>query len=65
LIEIRLKKNEPVEKAMRRLKKQMLRENIFVQLKQRRYYVKPSVSQRLKTKAARFEAMLKQRHADD
>jgi len=65
LIEVKLRKNEPVEKGLRRLKKQMLRENIFVQLKQRRYYVKPSVSQRLKTKAARFEAMLKQRHADD
>jgi len=43
----------------------MLREGIFVQLRQRRYYLKPSVSRRLKSKAARFEAMLKQRHADD
>ena len=65
LIEVRLKRNEPVEKGLRRLKKQMLREGVFKQLKQRRYYVKPSVSLRLKTKAARFEAMLKQRHADD
>ena len=65
LIEVKLKRNEPVEKGLRRLKKQMLREGVFKQLKQRRYYVKPSVSLRLKTKAARFEAMLKQRHADD
>jgi len=65
LIEVKLKRNEPVEKGLRRLKKQMLREGIFKQLKQRRYYAKPSVSLRLKTKAARFEAMLKQRHADD
>ena len=65
MIEVRLKRNEPVEKGLRRLKKQMLREGIFQQLKQRRYYVKPSVSLRQKTKAARFEAMLKQRHADD
>ena len=65
MIEIKLKKNEPVERAMRRLKKQMLREGVFKELKQRRYYLKPSVSQRLKMKAARFEAMLKQRHADD
>jgi small subunit ribosomal protein S21 len=65
LIEVRLKRNEPVEKGLRRLKKQMLREGIFQQLKQRRYYVKPSVSLRQKAKAARFEAMLKQRHADD
>ena len=65
MIEITLKRSEPVEKGLRRLKKQMLRENIFVQLRQRRYYVKPSVSLRMKMKAARFEAMLKQRHADD
>lgn len=65
LIEVKLKKNEPVEKGLRRLKKQMLRENIFVQLKRRRYYVKPSTSLRMKAKAARFEAMLRQRHADD
>ena len=65
LTEIKLKKGEPVEKALRRLKKQMVREGVFKQLKQRRYYLKPSVSLRLKMKAARFEAMLKQRHADD
>jgi small subunit ribosomal protein S21 len=65
LIEVRLKKHEPVEKALRRLKKQMVREGVFQQLRQRRYYLKPSVSLRLKEKAARFEAMLKQRHADD
>ena len=65
LTEVTLKKNEPVEKGLRRLKRKMLREGIFVQLKQRRYYLKPSVSRRLKSKAARFEAMLKQRHADD
>ena len=65
MIEVKLKRNEPVEKALRRLKKQMVREGVFKQLKQRRYYLKPSVSLRLKMKAARFEAMLKQRHADD
>jgi small subunit ribosomal protein S21 len=65
LIEVKLRRQEPVEKALRRLKKQMLREGVFQQLKQRRYYEKPSVSLRKKTKVARFEAMLKQRHADD
>jgi len=65
LIEVQLRRHEPVEKGLRRLKKQMLREGIFQQLKRRRYYTKPSVSLRQKTKAARFEAMLKQRHADD
>ena len=65
LIEVRLKRNELVEKALRRLKKQMLREGVIKELRQRRYYEKPSVKGRLKMKAARFDAMLKQRHADD
>jgi small subunit ribosomal protein S21 len=65
LIEVKLRKQEPVDKALRRLKKQMVREGVFKELKLRRHYEKPSVSLRKKTKAARFEAMLKQRHADD
>jgi small subunit ribosomal protein S21 len=65
LIEIRLKRHEPVEKGLRRLKKLMLREGVFQELRKRRHYEKPSVTLRRKRKAARFEAMLKQRHADD
>ena len=65
MIEVKLRRHEPVDKALRRLKKQMVREGVFKELKQRRHYEKPSVSLRKKTKAARFEAMLKQRHADD
>ena len=65
MIEITLKRSEPVEKGLRRLKKQMLREGVFKEIKKRRHYQKPSVTLRLKRKAARFEAMLKQRHADD
>jgi len=60
-----LKRNEPVEKSLRRLKKLMLREGVFLELKKRRHYEKPSVTLRRKRKAAQFEAMLKQRHADD
>jgi len=65
LIEIKLKRNEPVEKGLRRLKKQMIREGVIQELRKRRHYEKPSVTLRRKRKAARFEAMLKQRHADD
>ena len=64
LIQVTLKRKESVERALRRLKKQMIREGVFKELRQRRYYLKPSVSLRQKMKAARFEAMLKQRHAD-
>ncbi len=65
MIEIKLKKNEPVEKGLRRLKKQMLRERVIEEIKKRRHFEKPSVCIRRKRKAARFEAMLRQRHADD
>lgn len=65
MIEIKLKRNEPVDKGLRRLKKQMLREGVIKELKKRRHYEKPSANLRRKRKAARFEAMLKQRHADD
>ncbi|PYK99338.1 MAG: hypothetical protein DME19_09010 [Verrucomicrobia bacterium] len=34
-------------------------------MRKRRHYEKPSVTLRRKRKAARFEAMLKQRHADE
>ena len=65
LIEIKLKKNEPVEKGLRRLKKQMMREGVIQELRRRRSYEKPSAMKRRKMKVAKFGAMLKQRHADD
>src|SRR5881296_3090578 len=58
LIKIKLKRHEPVEKGLRRLKKQMLREGVIRELKKRRHYEKPSVTLRRKRKAASFEAML-------
>ena len=65
MIEIRLRKNESVEKGLRRLKRLLVRERVFEEIKRRRSYEKPSMTLRRKQKAARFEAMLKQRHADD
>lgn len=65
MTEIRLKKGEPVERALRRLKKKLDREQTLQQFRLRRRYEKPSAKKRRKEKAARFEAMLKARHADD
>ena len=55
MTEIRLKKGEPVERAIRRLKKKLDREQTLKKFRERRR----------KEKAARFEAMLKARHAED
>lgn len=65
MTEIKLRRGEPVEKAIRRLKKKMDREQTLQKFRQRRRFEKPSAVRRRKEKAARFAAMLKARHAED
>ena len=65
MTEIKLKKGEPVEKAIRRLKKKLDREQTLKKFRERRRFEKPSAKRRRKEKAARFEAMLRARHAED
>jgi small subunit ribosomal protein S21 len=65
MTEIRLKRGEPVEKAIRRLKKKLDREQTLQQFRLHRRFEKPSAKKRRKEKAARFSAMLKARHSDD
>lgn len=62
--EVHLKKGEPVDKALRRLKKKLDREQTLVQVRLHRRFEKPSARRRRKEKAARFAAMLKARYAD-
>jgi len=63
--EVKLKKGEPVERAIRRLKKKLDREQTLQRFRLRRRFEKPSAMKRRKEKAARFAAMLKARYADD
>ncbi len=63
--EIHLRKGEPVDKALRRLKKKLDREQTLQQVRLHRRFEKPSAKKRKKQKAARFAAMLKARYADD
>ncbi len=65
MTEIKLKKGEPVERAIRRLKKKLDREQTLKKYRERRRFEKPSARRRRKEKAARFAAMLKLRHAED
>jgi small subunit ribosomal protein S21 len=62
--EIKLKKGEPVDKALRRLRKKLDREQTLIQVRLHRRFEKPSAKKRRKQKAARFSAMLKARYAD-
>jgi small subunit ribosomal protein S21 len=64
LTEIRLKKGESVEKALRRLKKKIDREGTLKTVRSHRHFEKPSEKRRRKEKAARFSAMLSARYAD-
>ena len=65
MTEIRLKKGEPVERALRRLKKKIDREGTLKAVRNNRPFEKPSEKKRRKMKVARFSAMLAARYADD
>jgi len=64
MTEVKLRKGEPVEKALRRLKKKLDREQTLIQVRLHRRFEKPSAKKRRKEKVARFSAMLKERYAD-
>jgi len=64
LTEIRLRKGESVEKALRRLKKKIDREGTLQTVRSHRHFEKPSEKRRRKEKVARFSAMLSARYAD-
>ncbi len=64
MTEIKLKKGEPVDRALRRLKKKIDSEGTLKTVRNHRHYEKPSARRRRKVKAARFSAMLKTRYAD-
>jgi len=64
LTEIRLKKGESVERALRRLKKKVDREGTLKEVRNHRHYEKPSEKRRRKLKVARFSAMLSARYAE-
>ena len=64
MTEIKLKKGEPVERALRRLKKKVDREGTIKDVRNRRAFEKPSARKRRKMKASKFQAMLAPRYAD-
>ena len=61
-IEIKIRKNEPIDRAIRRLKKKLDRENIIKGVRAKRYYEKPCERRRRKEKVQAFTAMLRRRH---
>jgi len=56
VIQVKLKKGESVEKALKRLKKILDKEGLMKQLRATRYYEKPSERRRRKEARARARA---------
>jgi small subunit ribosomal protein S21 len=54
--EIKIRKGESVEKALRRMKKKMDKEGIVREIRSRRYFEKPSIRKRKKSARARLRA---------
>lgn len=50
MTEVKVKKGEAIEKALRRLKKKMDKEGTLKEIRNRRYYEKPSETKRRKAK---------------
>ena len=57
VIQIRLKRGETVERALKRLKKILDKEGIMKQIRAGRYFEKPSEKQRRKSARARIRNM--------
>jgi len=55
--EVKVRKGEPIEKALRRLKKKMDREGIMREIRAHRHYEKPSEKKRRKAARSRSRAM--------
>ena len=58
-IEVKIRKGEPVDRALRRLKKKLDREGVIKDVRGNRYFEKPSVSKRRRNKIAKFNNMLR------
>jgi len=60
-VEVKLRKSEPLEKALRRLKKKLDREGVLRDVKAKRYFEKPCEVRRQKKQVAAFNNMLRQK----
>lgn len=61
-VEIRMRKGETMERALRRLKKKLDREGIIRDVRAKRYYEKPCEIRRRKEKVMAFNNMLRLRY---
>ncbi len=62
---IEIKKEESIDKALRKFKTKMRREGILDELKKREFYEKPSQRRRKRMAAARRRELRRQREAEE
>ena len=63
--QVNIRTDEPIDKALKRLKRQLDRDDVMRECRRRRYYQKPSAVKRQKMKEAKFKAYLDARDAKD
>jgi len=61
---IRVRKDEPIDKALRRLKRKMDKEGIIRQIRQLEHFEKPSQKKRRKKLKAKKDAFNRNRNKD-
>jgi small subunit ribosomal protein S21 len=63
-LDVKVRKGEPMERALRRLKKRLDREGVIRDVRANRYFEKPSQSKRRKRKELDFNNMLRVRYSN-
>ena len=61
MVEVKLKKGEPEERGLRRLKKRLAREGTLKRAYDKRYYEKPSRKKYRENKRAKYAAKMQSR----
>lgn len=62
-LDVQVRKGEPMERALRRLKKRLDREGVIRDVRAKRYFEKPSQGKRRKKKELDFNNMLRVRYS--
>ena len=62
-LEVTVRKSEPMERALRRLKKRLDKEGLIRDVRAKRYFEKPSQAKRRKKKELDFNNMLRVRYS--
>lgn len=62
-LDVTVRRGEPMERALRRLKKRLDREGVIRDVRAKRYFEKPSQAKRRKKKELDFNNMLRVRYS--